>query len=355
MRSGAGVRRNADERINARSATHMQHHNAASGAIMYANAPQVLLPYPGCGNSDEQDIFLLLRPEMNNYRVEQIIVSTFRESAAYKKTIFIQYLANVSGAFIEKSKLFHKHYATKLFFAKHNQDFFSGDMKHAFEQHFQRPTDECEILGAFAASKRLGLSFEQLFATAVPARDTLRVSGQVIKRIPDAAQRSVYVVNPDIPALLSRQYHNENCAVVMFRTTLSYEAFNYYMRKAYEKLVLARVIPHVEGEDYDTRLKKVFRYSRSPFEQLRDSMEFLYYPDGARVSISDMTFARYLHNKGISYETMTNLLLFPVGNFCPKDKPHTTQESTIFDRTKYSTYDHAYELLQSLRAQRLTQ
>ncbi len=333
----------------------MQVPEVTSDALLHANAPQVLLPYPGCGKSDEQDIFLLLRPEKNNYKVESIILSTFRESAEYKKTISIPYLANVSGAFIKKSKLFHKHYATKLFFAKHNKDFFSPDMKKAFERHFKQPIADSEVLGAFEAATRLQLSFEELFHINVPLENTVRVSGQVIKKFSDKQGHSVYVVNPDIPALLSREYQYENCAVIMFRTTLSYEAFNRYVHKTYEKLVLSKIISADEdGDCYDTALKKVFRYSRSPFEQLRDAMEFLYHPNGKSVSITDMTFARYLYDKGVSYNTMVNLLMFPVGSFCPNNNPKIREESTIFECTKYSTYEQAYALLKTLRAQRLT-
>ncbi len=335
----------------------MQATEIAVDTSLYASAPQVLLPYPGCGKENEQDIFLLLRPEKNNYQVESLILSTFRESCEYKKTIFIQYLANISGSFIEKTKFFHKHYATKFFFAKHNKDFFSAYMKKSFENHFSQNIADCEVLGAFEASKRLHLSFEELFHINVPYNNILRVSGQIIKKIFDKNKKAVYVINSDIPALLSREYSQENCAVIMFRTTLSYDMFNQYIHKVYEKLIHSKIIFPKNDDEYDVGIKKVFRYSRGPFEQLRDSIEFLYHPNRNNVSIADMTFARYLYEKGVSYDTMVNLLLFPICHVSTDDtlsSVENSEERTIFECTKYATYEQAYAFLYTLRDQRLT-
>lgn len=328
-------------------------HNSAPKAA----APQVLVAYPGAGEETEQDIFLLLRPETNNCTVESIVLSVFRNAPEYKKEIKIAYLANLPGAFIEHSKLFWRHYATKLFFAQGDKGALSADMRQAFEKFFGVPVAEAEVVGGFAALEKLSYNPEELFFADSAPEDTLRVSGQSIRRMRRAGGKDLFVVNHDIPALLLRGYAAENCAVILFRTSLPYAAFNRYICQTYARLKARGIVKAPPEMTYEEGTKKVFRYSRGPFEQLRDALEFLYDQQGRSVPLADMTFARYLARRGVSQDTMLKLLAFPVGHFSSADTSGggaQREESTIFEKTKYQNYAQAFDAIAQLQDQRLT-
>lgn len=320
--------------------------------ISYDYAPQVLVPYPGIGKENEQDIFLFLRPETNNYKVESLILSVFRKSSEYKKAISVQYLANLSGKFIENTNLFRKHYAMRLFFAQRDKYALSSHMKERFEYFFSVKFETSEIIGGFEALNRLEINFEDLLRIHISEENTLHISGQTIKKIFDKNGIPVFVINKDLPAIFMRTYTHENCAVIMFRTTLPYEMLNEYIRKIYKVLIENNVIPFVQGGDTCKKIKTVFRYSEGPFEQLRDSIEFLYHSDGTNIELSDTRFAQYLYNKDISYDMMKKLITFPL--LCYQDNfTYECNESTLFEQTKYTTYEQAYRFLGKIQRQRI--
>ena len=318
--------------------------------------PQVLVQYPGPGDENEQDIFLFLRPQANNYKTESTVLSIFRSSSEYKKSFWIKYLANFPGGFIERSRLLWKHYAVKIYFAKYGKKCFSKEMQESFEKFYGRDLSSSRVFGSLEAITELSMSSADLFDLYVDKKDILKISGQIIKRIKDKQGKEVFIVNADIPDLLFRKYSNDNCAVIMFRTTLSYYQFNLYIKKIYETLVEKNLVNN-PNDDYSEGIRKVFRYSRGPFEQIRDASEFLYTQDGERVDISDMTFARFLHKRGMDYQNIDKFLAYPVGHFSIKDDPthEHLEEHSLFDFTLYKNYQEAYDALVTLRDQRLTQ
>jgi hypothetical protein len=110
--------------------------------------PQVLKPYTGPGKPGEQDIFILLRPKANNCFFESILLSVFRSSPEYRKTLWLEYLANLPGEFISKKKLMEKHYEYRIQFANLGKQAMTDTMKTKFQTVFGVSADESEIYGA---------------------------------------------------------------------------------------------------------------------------------------------------------------------------------------------------------------
>jgi hypothetical protein len=300
--------------------------------------PQVLVPYPGPDpDQDVQDIFVYLRPETNGVLVESTLLGVIKGCAKYRNGISLIYLANVPGQFILDHHIIEQHYAHKLYFAVHGKKVFTPHMRESFSDYFGVTWSDADIIGSFEALRILGLSPEELFRRWVPRDQMLTVDGQTIKRFGE-----LFVVNYDIPALLHKNNRGTDIAVMVFRCRVSYDYF--------EGLVDEMQSALVEREIVSARIpvSRTFHYSRGPFEQLLDAIDYLYTPDGAPVPLSDLSFVRYAEKRGYGIDNLMGLIKSPICLFGTGD---ILVEENVFAYTLNDSYKEAVDKLKSLRAQ----
>ncbi len=321
--------------------------------------PNVLLEYEEATKEEEQDIFVLLRPHTNTYKIESLLLSVFRKSPEYKKTIHIRYFANLPGKFILQSKMLQHHYETKLFFARNGKKAFSNEMKILFEKRYKEDFESAKIMGAFEAMEQLHLEENTLFNMKMNSKHYYKIAGQTINKISSFKNRKpFYIINYEMPAVLLNTISTSNCAVILIRTTLNYKEFNKHVTAAFH-LILKETNMRNNGVNETETCKRIFHYSKGPFEQLRDAFEFLYTIDKKKVSPKKFTFAKFLEEKGIPASTLYQLLRYPIGNFLFQNKnknpliTKTTYDS-LYELTLFMSYEEAYNILHTMHSQRLT-
>ena len=302
------------------------------------NGLSVLVPYPGLGDPEAQDIFVYLRPESNGVLVESTMLRVIQHDPEFKRTIFLVYLANLSGEFIIRNHIIEEHYSLKLRFAVHGGKLFTPRMRDAFSQHFSIPFEKAKIVGSFEALRSLSLTPDELFRLWVGDDDFWVVNGQSIKKFD-----GLFVVNYDIPALLQKNNENTDIAVMIFRTTMKYEAFERIVLAMQQALVEAKILSP------GTPLSRVFHYSKSPFEQILDGTGHLFTPEGKHISAENLAFSRFLQERSFDFPTQMNILRNPLFLFRGVDG--NLREESIYSYTQDDSYEAAFEKLKSAVAQ----
>lgn len=301
--------------------------------------PDILVPYPGAGeNPAEQDIFVYLRPESNGVLVESTLLSVLRRSGAYKKQIFLVYLANLPGEFIMRSRITEEHYSVKMKFAVSGRKLFTPAMKEAFLRKFGITAEHARILGAFEALSVLGMSPEELFSVWVEVCDILNFNDQTIKKIGDS-----YIVNCDIPQIVSMRYAGTNIAVMVFRTTMNYSEFKEIVRMMEKALLDAGILFP------DRPASRIFHYSRGPFEQVLDSMGYLYTHGAVRVPAQELPFPRFLASQGLPFSVVEGLIRHPIIRCQGVDG--AVREESIYANTREASYSQALEKIHCIGSQ----
>lgn len=321
--------------------------------VVHSTIPKVLVAYPGPSLVEgEQDIFVYLRPETNDVRVESAVLRVIEQCSAYKKDLHLVYLANVPGEFILEHHIVERHYSLKLEFAVRGGEIFTPHMRDEFQRFFAVPFDEADVIGAYEALRKLHLSPDELFRSWVPESDLLVVNGQSVKRM-----SGYFVVNYDIPAVLHKNNRGTDIAVMIFRTAQGYDYFNGLVDQMRDALVRnellnARVHP-----------SRAFHYSKGPFEQILDGFGYLFTPDISFASLSDLTFSTYLAQHGIDFETIKGVIRHPILQFGADSGPGNGTnnnsdgisdgmiEEHLFTHTMFDSYPRALEKLNSMVAQ----
>jgi len=220
--------------------------------------PTIILPYKGaCEHPECSDYFLYLRPETNGVRVESTILRVIESHPEFKSHIALEYLANFPGNFILKNHVIEEHYRVRLHFASHGKVGFTQGMINHFEYYYRVKFADAKILGAFEALSELKVSVEELFNLWVPPYDILITCGQIIKRKDD-----MFIVNYDIPALLHKNNHQTDIAVMILRTNLPNESFYKFLDQVKEALMAAMIL------DPSKPFICIFHDSKSPLDQL---------------------------------------------------------------------------------------
>jgi len=262
-----------------------------------------------------------LRPETNGIQTESVLFRVFKDPVWHSKVDLV-YLANVPGAFLLDRGVVERHYAARVRFARQGASAFTPAMRETFSRFFGVPFDPSRVIGAFDALSILNLDEDALFRIWVPVYDLLDLEGQLVKRVAE----DLFVVNYDIPALLTKHQADTDVAAMVFRTGLSYEEF----KTAVDQIRLALVR---EGLlDPDKPEHRVFHWSRGPFEQLLDAQGYVYTVRDEPVDFADLAFGRFLLDKGETEESIRAALndSFAMG-------------TNLFTATLFATFEEAYE------------
>jgi hypothetical protein len=290
-----------------------------------ALTPKIIVPFrPSAGDprwaGDCQDMVVYLRPETNGIQTESVLFRVFKDPQWHSKVALV-YLANVPGAFLSARGVVERHYAHRIQFAHQGARAFTPAMKETFTRFFGIPFDRARVVGAFEALELLDLDEEALFQVWVPVYDLLEIEGQLVKRVRD----DLFVVNYDIPALLTKHGDDTDVAAMVFRTSLSYDEFRPAVGQIREALVREGLL------DPDKPEHRVFHWSRGPFEQLLDAQGYVYTVMDEPVELRDLAFGRYLLDRGETEESIQAALTHPFST-----------GRNLFTATLFDTFDQAY-------------
>lgn len=330
--------------------------------------PQIIREYSGRGKEGEQDIFVLLRPKTNCYKIESHILSVFRSSPLYRKKFWLEYMANLPGDFLIRYNIMHSHYRNKYFFCRYGKKAFTPSMRAKFEKRFKRNFETSAIIGAFDAIERLQLNELELARNWLCSEPGTYeyIEGQTICKLKSSDGEELFVINSDIPSLISQHRSGTNCAVLLLRTSLSYKEFRLLIKEVIHRLfsTVQDFLGDLKGDqqliDYFNLsepmlqrggYKRFFHYSNGPFEQLHDGMDFLYDKQGNHVLLNDMTFAHYLSEQGINVDSIVAGLRNPIGYF---DMHNTWEEHSLYGLTYQMDYASALKVYKSMRSQLIT-
>ncbi len=302
--------------------------------------PSILIPYPGpFWKNNSQDIIVYLRPETNGVQVESTLFKVIRNNSEYKKNIKIAYLANLPGDFIIANKIVEKHYSVKLFFTVGGKSAFTPYMRDSFERYFRVSFKTAPIVGAFEALDILKMSYDELFNIWVPGRDVFNVDGQTIKKF-----KGLYIVNYDIPAILHKNNYKTDIAVMIFRSTLKSSVFHGMILEMAEEFSRENIL------DPSKPVERVFHYSKSPYEQILDSLGYIYSSENQHIEYEDISFFNYLLFMGLKKTDVLDIIRHPVMHF---KRGELIKEENIFLYSEDMDYKNAYLCLSSVVSQPL--
>lgn len=269
--------------------------------------PTIVIPYPGpCSDenmSDEnmKDVFVYLRPETNGVDVESILLGVIQKDPQFRAQTRLSYLANLPGDFVTRNKIIERHYKTKCQFAAGGKESFSPVMIRKFETWYGLRWQEADVFGSFEALERFGFSPDDLFDIWIPQKDFFCINGQTVKKVNDH-----FIINYDIPALLEKNDKDTDIAVMVFRTSLSYEMIRSMIRAMEQALIAGGIM------DEDSPPSRYFHYSKSPMEEILDGMGYMYDSNGQSIPLKDISFASYLMKEGICEEDIRALIQNPI-------------------------------------------
>lgn len=301
--------------------------------------PSILVPYIGAANSEEkQDVFVIMRPDTNGVVGEKVVMSTIRQCSAYsEKEMQLAYLANIPSDTLISKNVYQHYYALKLHFATRGGSIFTPNMKRMFSEHFNEEFDEQNVVGAFPALDLLSITSEELFNVRVDAESMITINGQSIKKY-----QGYFIVNYNIPALVHRYSLQYDIAVMCFRMNKSYEYFELLIDKMHTTLIAEGVIAK------NSSIGSAFHYSYGPFDQLHDGISFLLDEYAEHIDLTELSFAHYLHQRGVAMDTVRHLLINPIVTII--DHHGNEQEVSITDYTRGQSYAEAYDALNRIIA-----
>lgn len=313
-----------------------------SESVNRLDLPTILIPYrqADCDGSC-QDVFLYLRPETNGIQVESRIMRVIQQNQLYKDTIDLVYLANFPGEFITRRRIVENHYRVRIYFASRGGAAFTHEMRRTFAAHFGVEPEKARILGAFSAMDLLEMSADQLFDLWVPDEDMIFLCGQSIKRYGD-----YFVVNYDIPAILSKNSVDTDIAVMILRTSLDYTDIHRLVASIGESLQDAGLLRR------DMPLSRAFHYSKGPFEQLLDAGGYVFDSSYQAVPLNTSSFYRFLNQeRSFTPAEIIGALNQPIMRFSLGE--NRSVEDEIFAYTQDDNFQEAADKLSSLLSQAL--
>jgi hypothetical protein len=291
--------------------------------------PKILVPYLGPGKLGQMDIVVYLRPETNGVDVESTLFRELR-APAYVDHFQLVYLANLPGLYLRNSHVINDHYHQRIRFAQEGSRLFTPEMISRFERFFGEKFDHDLIIGAFEALEEFEISADQLMDLWVPVYDLLEVHGQLIKRHP----KGKFVVNYDIPGILAKYQEGTDVAAMVLRTDFKYEQFLPVIHHLGDQLVESQLL------DPSKPIRRIFHYSKGPFEQILDTVGFLLRPNGQPESPDQTQFFQYLKAKGCDERRIWQILKNPIVRMKWKGK---TIEENLLIFTQGHNFKSAYK------------
>ena len=195
-----------------------------------------------------------------------------------------------------------------------------------FEDHYGLPFDHKKVIGAYQALELLQMSEDELFHIWVSPKEYLMVHGQSVK-----PYKGYYFVNCDIPALLKKNDENTDIFSMILRTNRPYKDIHRLFQ------TIGQVFKEENILTNPVMYSHVLHYSHGPFEQILDEIGYVYTPDSDHIDLEEISFFRYLVDKGCRPEDILNAVRRPI-------MPFRTDEDTTVEKNLFNfTYENSYE------------
>jgi len=264
--------------------------------------PDVLIPYTIDRDtlSDSSVLLIYVRPETNKINYEAAIINA---ASPYADAV---YLANLNGNLVNNKAIVSSHYSIQLQFAIEGKDKLAKypEMIREFEKKFKMDFRDAEIIGPFEAivEYKVKKNAEELFETMVPDPDFLEIYGQTIKRIGD-----YYVVNYDIPAIITRHHEETNMFSIALRLKSDRYGFldiDYFI---YENMCKNKTTSLLDSDKRHTLpwyklVRRTYHISRSHIEAMSDLTDYVFKRTGERIGYVDTPLGKKLVEEGIIKE-----------------------------------------------------
>jgi len=295
--------------------------------------PSVLVPYPGPDPTGEtNDIFIYLRPETNGVEVESALLKVIKGNREYAENVRLVYLANYPGDYINSKHIIEHHYANKIKAAEKGKKYFTESMIRMFEDHYSCSFKKAKIINPYDAMKKFGLGEEGLFNIWVDPEDFITIYGNSIKKY-----KGYYIINYDIPALLHKNNYLTDIAVMLFRIYFPWEKITEMISDMEKTLKENGIIAEKKP------VARVFHYTKSPFEQVQDGIEYLY--NAGKKDPLEISFIAYAAENGISIKDILYYIKNPI---VKASLAEGNLENTIFEFTKGMNYREAAAFLNNI-------
>ena len=202
--------------------------------------------------------------------------------------------------------------------------------------------DDAPIVGSFEALDVFSMTPDELFSTWVNNESVCIIDGQNVKLI-----NGYYVVNYDAPALLQKHREGTDIAVMLFRLNApyTYSSFREMVSVINVELKKKKILD--EGD----HVSRAFHYSKSPFEQVLDSIDYLYIDNHTRVDMEELSFVQFLLKRGVTLEEIVGMIEHPIAQFCVNNQGDEIIENAIIAHTNHDSYQEAFEKLHTMTMQ----
>lgn len=297
--------------------------------------PTIVLPFiETSGDEEVKDLFIYLRPESNGIRVESLMFSVIHNDPLFRERISLVYLANLPGDFVSDRKVIENHYLLKCEMARKGRECFTPLMIKRFENFFDIKWEDANVVSSYSAIKELNIDSKELFNLWVNDKDFFYVHGQSVKKV-----GSLYVINYDIPELLKINSVNTDIAVMVLRSRLT--------NRELTSLITKMEIALKEGGaiDPDTPPRRCFHYTKSPLEEILDGLGYMYDAAGVEVPFEKISFVRYLIERGITKERITDLVFSPIVRI---EESGIVKEVYLYDYLMGDSYGEAYHKISKI-------
>lgn len=265
--------------------------------------PDILVPYRDQGSRVDPDspsgrvyALVYVRPETNHSSYEGEIVRALKGRAE------LVYMANLNGRLFTEGGILASHYASQFRFARDPRASLLEypEVAGAFERHFGLPAEDADIMGSLRAVEWGFSSAEELFSTIVDDADFLSSYGQTFKLV-----RGKYIVNYDLPAILTRYPPAANCFVVLVRTEGAADRLYAELNKAiYTEICSRPDTPLVdglalEGMAWSERVRRTYHLSTNRLMAMLDMADFVYTSPESRLDVAETPLGSALVAEGI--------------------------------------------------------
>ncbi|HLP59956.1 MAG TPA: hypothetical protein VK186_14035 [Candidatus Deferrimicrobium sp.] len=263
--------------------------------------PDILIPYTIDRKtlSNSSQLIIYVRPETNKIDYEAQII----RAAAHQADVI--YLANLNGALINNKAIIASHYSIQLQFAVEGKRKLEKypEMVKRFEEKFKVNFHDAPIIGSHEAIKlKLKKDADELFETIVPEPDFLELYGQTIKRI-----AGYYVLNYDIPAIMSRYHEWTAMFVIAFLLKDNNYPFSEIDRAIYENMRQSKTTNLLDSESrkglpWYQLVRRAYHISRSQIEAMFDLTDYVFKNETDRIGFADTPLGRKILEQGVMGE-----------------------------------------------------
>lgn len=286
--------------------------------------PDIALPYDDSRIYDENIAVIAVRPETNKVTYESAIL---KGVSPYADLI---YMANFSGTVVRTSKIIESQYASQLKFAQRGRDevYHYPEMIPVIERKFNVAFDKMPLYGSYEYCRQVSgacewSSAQKLFNTIVPREEFLELHGQTIKKIDD-----VYIINYDIPAILTKHNKNTDIFVIAIRCKDTRTELSNINHDIYTQLLHKQGLSLIDADqrqqmEWFNKVRRTYHISNSPAKAMFDMMDYILDDDGSNILFEQTPLGAALLNRNIATrEELTLLKSSPIVYLKEKEGGH---------------------------------